>query len=96
MGGSGCEVSTLPHLQHGAVTNYTMAGDTEVGRDGWREGERGRERGESPIDTERVQVRTLVTHARLILHSKIYIDNSGAILTTKYTHTVYMYMYMHT
>ena len=49
--------------------------------------EGGRGERESPRDTERVQVCTLVTYAQLILHSKFYIDNSGAILTTKYTHT---------
>ena len=38
MGGPGCEVSTLPHLQHTAVTNNTMAG--HGGRERGRERER--------------------------------------------------------
>ena len=81
-------MSTLPHLQHGAVTNNTMAGDTEVGREGGGGMDGGRE---SPRDTERVQVRMLVTHAQLILHSKIcrqFWHNSY--------YKVHTYMYMHT
>ena len=42
MCGSGSEVSTLSHLQHGAVTDYSMAGDR--GREGEREGGKERER----------------------------------------------------
>ena len=53
VGGSGCEVSTLPHLQHGAVTNYSMAGDREEGMEGGRNREGGTEGGREGKGGER-------------------------------------------